>query len=174
MARNRSYDQFFVCLRQFSAQRDDPIAEAPVAYPPASRESGGRLVEDQDAWLRRAARSNQRFLALALVGGKPTNRNSSLGQARRGQRRDRRARPGNRLDPDAGAMGCRRPGARPGSEMTGVPASDTSAIDSPAVEPSDERRRFLLARCARAGSSSASRWSSVEGAARSGGCLPPR
>ena len=53
-----------------------------------------------------------------------------------------------------GMLSTRIPAARaaatsdwPGSEISGVPASDTSAIDSPPAEPRDQRRRLPRSLC---------------------------
>ena len=141
MLRNWSNNQFFVHLGELAANGNHPVAEDLQQIGRACAGSGAALRRTRSVEARRRATSSQRFLALALDGGKPTNRNCVGRQPGRRDGGHGRAEAPEPARPGSRRRAPRRPACAPGSETTGVPASDTSATESPRVQPGDERRR---------------------------------
>ena len=141
VTRNWSNNQFFVDLRQLATERDGSIPEDCSASPRASGECDEAPRTRRLAVFRWQACSAMPARAPLLAGGNPAKTKPS---------------PPN-PDPEMTARAALGPGTgstrspascaaaisrAPGSETTGVPASDTTAMDSPPMQARDQARRF--------------------------------
>ena len=152
-----------------------------IAIATVSEGAEHRLKCRDDA-VRRFVENNHSCFLLKLAnhacsGVRPTRRESNehelaLSKPRGGESSDDSTGAWDRLHPDAGRMGTGdQVGARIGDDRRPGVGDEGNRFAPPAAARSS--RVSGSARCARAGSSSASRWSSVEGVVLSGGYLPP-
>ena len=170
--RNRSSNQFFVDLGEFSGYHDPTSPRHARSSSSVFADSVRSLVEHDRAsgGLRL---SNHSFRSFDLIGGKPEERERVGRKARDGQGRERCARPRNRLDPDARVDRC------PESDdfrdrKSSACRRPTRARRSRRAAATDQSGSSSVVRCARGGWSSACECRSARADAPFDVCLPPR